>query len=110
MQCSVIQLTSESRDKLKTEILFSVASERASGVPVVRFNIENPDERVALRMFTAATRILKQMKEKGSVQFFAIPKSFAEGEREASYLINKFPELFSDFALREGELFIYVRI
>jgi hypothetical protein len=90
--------------------MFSVASERASGVPIVRFDIERSDERVASRTFLLATRILKRMKERGAVQFFATPKSFIEGEREASFLINKFPELFSNFVANEDDIFIYVRI
>ncbi len=110
MEYNTVNLTGENRDQLKTEIMFSVASERASGTDVIRFNIKNDDEKLSSRVFTASVRILKQMKEKRAVQFFATPKSFFAGEREASFLINKYPELFSDFEPKEDEIFIYVKI
>jgi hypothetical protein len=50
------------------------------------------------------------MKESGSIQFFATPKSFALSEREASFLMNKYPEIFENFSPLENELFIFVRI
>ncbi len=110
MKLSVVNLSGENREQLKTEIMFSVASERASGNEVIRFNVDTDDEKLRGRIFTASTRILKNMKESGSIQFFATPKSFVMSEREASFLMNKYPEIFENFSPLENELFIFVRI
>ena len=110
MKFSEINLTGQSREQLKTEIFFSVASERASGVEVVRFNITPKDEDFTARAFTHSVRILKGMKENRAVQFLATPQSFENSEREASFLINKYPELFSDFTANSDVPYIYVKI
>lgn len=100
-----INLKSESVDSMTTEIMFEVAGARADGNELIRLNINNDDG----RLFDSAVKLLKNMKQKGLIQFFATEQSFAKGRTEASFLLNK----YGDALIVENsgeEPFIYVKI
>ncbi len=115
MSFKEINIRSLSADGVITELMYEIAACRADGVELARFNICSSSSDIAegegRKIFSAITRTLKGMKQKGSIQFFATKKSFAEGSTESSFLINKYPSLFaSSPAYEEGEEFIYVKL
>lgn len=112
MSYKEINLQNYSAKEIKTEIMFEVVSERVSGTELLKINIRKADdERTYLRAVATVHRMLKQMKQRGAIQFFATPKSFSENSTEAKYLLNKYPEMLSNPQDEsEAETFVYVRI
>ena len=94
MKYSEIKITSKTQSDLKTETLFNIASERASGNELLLFRIDDSD--IATKMFAALIRILKSLKSSGGILLYADSTSFESSSREAEYLINKYPEFFSE--------------
>ncbi len=97
-------------DKLVIELRFDIATARAAGFRLVRFALSPSDASVRNRFLTTVTRKLSSMKKEGVIQFFATQKSFEERATEATYLLNKYPELACDPSLSEnvGECTIFV--
>ena len=86
-------------DKLVTELRFDVATARAAGFRLVRLTLSPSDASVRSRFLTTVARRLSSMKKEGVIQFFATQKSFEERATEATYLLNKYPELADDPSL-----------
>ena len=103
----IIDLKSENIDSMTTEIMFEVAGARADGNELIRLNINNDEA----KLYDGAIKLLKNMKQKGLIQFFATEKSFSNGSTEASFLINKYQDSISlsDNEGREAS-YIYVKI
>lgn len=89
-----ISLTSGSQNDLRTELLFNIASERASGVQLLRLQIDTEENRD--KMFSCLMRMLRSLKSSGAVQLYANGVSFESGSREAEYLINKYSDIIGD--------------
>jgi len=98
MNCKTLTLKYMNTDKLMTEIRFHIASARAEGYELVRFDIEADGDTVSDKFTLAVTRKLKLLKTEGKIQFFATDKSFAAGSTEANFLINKYPNIRRDGA------------
>ena len=110
MKYREFNLKSTSADKLKTEIMYEVASAHIAGIELLRFNIDKSDEGQYKKSFSATLRILKAMKADGVIQFFATPSSIEALSTEAQFLFNKYPEYFSEVPTEtEERSFIYVR-
>ena len=95
----IIEITGGRSPEIDTEIRFNIATERAAGEELVRFDIKSGEG--ALRH---AARVLRRMKSEGAVQAVAFRESFDSGDTEASYIANKYGETLgelpnSDFAL-----------
>lgn len=110
-----INLRSKSQDAAATEIMYEIAACRADGIELIRFNISYGDSNESItegkRILSSIVRTLKNMKQKGSIQFIATPDSFESGSTESSFLYNKFPSLFSSKpTCSEDESFIYVKL
>lgn len=88
----IIELTCDSLAGLDTEIRFNIASERAEGVNLVRFDIKS-DSDSRLRL---AIKVLRRMKSEGAVQVFASRDSFASEDTEASYINNKYGKILEN--------------
>lgn len=103
----IIDLKAENIDSMTTEIMFEVAGARADGNELIRLNINNDEA----KLYDGAIKLLKNMKQKGLIQFFATEKSFSNGSTEASFLINKYQDSISlsDNEGREAS-YIYVKI
>ena len=103
----IIDLKAENIDSMTTEIMFEVAGARADGNELIRLNINNDEA----KLYDGAIKLLKNMKQKGLIQFFATEKSFSYGSTEASFLINKYQDSISlsDNEGREAS-YIYVKI
>ena len=103
----IIDLKSDNIDSVTTEIMFEVAAARADGNELIRLNINND----GTRMYAFAVKLLKAMKQKGLIQFFATEKSFAVGSTEASFLMNKYQDIISLTDNKNGEVSsIYVKL
>ena len=115
MSYKEINLRSNGTDTVATEIMYEIAAARADGVELIRFNIsigEDTEESSEMKkIVSSATRLLKNMKQKGLIQFFATEKSFSNGSTEASFLMNKYSDSISLGDNKGGEVsYIYVKI
>ena len=103
----IIDLKAENIDSMTTEIMFEVAGARADGNELIRLNINNDET----KLYDSAIKLLKNMKQKGLIQFFATEKSFVNGSTEASFLMNKYQDNISLGDNKGGEVsYIYVKI
>ena len=103
----IIDLKAENIDSMTTEIMFEVAGARADGNELIRININNDET----KLYDGAIKLLKNMKQKGLIQFFATEKSFLNGSTEASFLMNKYQDSISLGDNNGGEVsYIYVKI
>ena len=83
-------LESTVSEQTDTEIRFVIASARALDKELINFKIKNEAEDNLKLIFI---KHLKAVKKQGKIDFFATKEDFAEHKAEASYLINKFPEV-----------------
>ena len=100
-----INLQAESVDAASTELMFEIAGARADGCDLVRVDLENKFDKLC----SGVVKILKGMKQKGLIQFFATEESFDEGSTEASFLANKYNDLLNT-EREEGTIFIYIKM
>ena len=107
-----INLRSTSQDGVGTEIMYEIAACRADGADLIRINIAECAEDVETkRLFSAVIRLLRNMKEKGALQFFATRVDFISGTTEAVFLQNKYLEHFDPMPCDiDGCQYIYVKI
>lgn len=99
-----INLCVENSDSTATEIMFEIAGARADGIELIRFNILDPTDKI----LSGVIKLLKEMKRKGMIQFFASAKSFSDNTTEANYLINKYPDVIG--VQNDGEAFLYIKL
>ena len=103
----IIDLKAENIESMTTEIMFEVAGARADGNELIRLNINNDEA----KLYDGAIKLLKNMKQKSLIQFFATEKSFLNGSTEASFLMNKYQDSISLDDNNGGEVsYIYVKI
>lgn len=81
-------VSAEKNDKIQTEILYYLASVRAEKCEILVISFENETDKV----LSYAMKILKSLKQKGSIDFF-IRSSALESSTEGSYILNKYPEI-----------------
>lgn len=112
MSYKILELRSKTAAALTTEIMYEVASARVAGAVLLRLNIKKDgDEKLCRRLLSAVKRTLKNMKEQGRIQFYALPDNFSAFATEAKFLVNKFPELFESLPEEtEEESFAYVKL
>ncbi len=109
MKIKYIQLKSGLGDEALTEIMFEIASARAEGAGLLRFELNEQDESFS-KLMLYIIRKLKGMKQKGHIQFFATSDSFEKGSTEAIFLMNKYPALFECVNADEIKKYIYVKL
>ena len=83
-------VSAEKNDKIQTEILYYLASVRAERCEILVILFENEIDKV----LACAIKILKSLKQKGSIDFF-IESSALESSTEGSYILNKYPDIVS---------------
>ncbi len=115
MSYKEILLRSRTADAAVTEIMYEIAACRADGVELIRFNISYGNAMESMnevgKIISALLRTLKNMKQKGSIQFLATPDSFINGSTESSFLYNKYPSIFSSApSCTDGDSFIFVKL
>ena len=98
--------------EIETEILFEIASRRAGGAELLRIDIAgSDDEKADFRLVRAVLGLLKNMKMRSSIQFFAFPDNFESMQTEARFLINKYPELFEQSPeLGDHVSYVYIKV
>ncbi len=105
------RLTSETGSSVSTELMFEIASARVSGIELIRFELPKNDEKRAGKLRAAVLRILRMMKGRGQIQFFATEDAFSSSTTEAQFLLNKYPELTEEFSAVDAEAHrIYVKL
>ena len=90
-------------DQIATEIRFTVASARAGGYELISLKHDSEENNEL-----ALVKTLKAMKKEGKIDFFANADAFLQGSAEASYLVNKFPEIAS--IVESEEFFLIIKI
>ena len=105
MKIFVHELESTLADQLETEIRFVIASARAMGNELVLLKTK-PE--VDSKIVIALIKQLKIIKKQGIIDFSATKDAFSELNAEASYLINKFPEVTEHIG--SEEFFVIVKI
>ena len=92
---------------IKNEILYIIASARASETELVKINIGDGGE-TAKKNMRSVLRYLKEFKLVGKIQLYATKDSFVQLSVEAQYLLNKYREYVeSDF---EADTFVFIKI
>lgn len=88
-----IALVEHTKAQLETELRFDIASAKADGVELIELEVSlTHDDEVDKRILNFITRILGVMRREGLIQFYATPRGFADGAKEAEFLKNKYPE------------------
>jgi hypothetical protein len=106
---NIVYLTTEKPADIDTEIKFSVATARAENVELLRFDLAREED--FLKSFNAALKVLKKMKNNGQIQFIATPSAFSNSDREAEFLMNKYPEYLSNIpGCTEKNGFLFVKL
>ena len=110
MKIKIHNIESENAQGIATEIMFEVASARASKTELLQLLIRDKDSRLTAKLRSAAIRVLKEMKSRGAVQFFATGESFEKSTTEAKFLVNKYPEISYDAPENPETGYIFVKI
>jgi len=87
-------LTGRDSGQMKTEIMFFIASAKSCKAELFKIWIQpvfNGDRE--LRRIESAARILRNLKQRGSIQLFASSVDFDTALTEVEYLKNKFPNI-----------------
>ncbi len=109
MKIKTIRLQSVLSDEVLTEIMFEIASARAEGAELLRFELNLVNDNLATTKQFIIKK-LKDMKQKSRIQFFAAADSFKNGSTEAVFLLNKYPAHFEKNSPGESENYIYVKL
>jgi len=100
------RLSGRSLKDLNTEIRYNVATARADGVELLRFELSrDDDERNMEKNLYCIARILSSMKRDGHIQFFV--KSLSDNSREAEYIKNKYAD---NIPLCTSDIEIYLKL
>lgn len=114
MKYKIIDFSGAQPRDLITETMFELASARADGVEIVRFNMPLLHEEagnLAKKNLNVVLKTLKNMKVTGQIQFFATPDSFKSSSTEAIFLLNKYPDIFENTKdERDTDTYIYIKI
>ena len=77
-------------EEVDTELRFVIASARATGNELLYLRAESEeDSKIGMTLH----KHLKTMKREGKIDFFADRVAFSSQNAQASYLINKFPNV-----------------
>ena len=105
-----IEIGAERPIDIDTEIKFSIATARADETELICFDVKRDEESFS-RIYNAAIKVLKKMKNQGHIQFIATPASFANANAEAEFLINKYPEQIGNMPeYGDGEAYVFVKL
>ncbi|MBR3806714.1 MAG: hypothetical protein IKJ13_07800 [Clostridia bacterium] len=112
MKYKVIEIESTCTDDAAVEMRYAIASARAGGAELIRFDIPvTDDEKEYKKLFNSLVRLLKGMKEERLIQFYATEKSFSDKATESAFLLNKYPSIFiCGLTDNQRAGFIYVKI
>ena len=92
-------------EQVHTEIRFLIASARAQGRDLVSIMLR---DNKSGKLGELIIKNLRAIKKEGKIDFFADKEAFETASAEASYLINKFPDVLS--LIDEEEFFLLIKI
>ncbi len=110
MRLCIMEVEYERLRDMTTEILYKVASARAGGKSVIRFDIKNEDEQKGICVLNTLARILRGMKKRFAIQFFVTKEGFLRSSTEAQYILNVFPEVADALPADKNAKYIFVKI
>ena len=88
------ELTGHTRDLLTTEILFFIASARATNSDLIKIKIKSDDTNpITEQKISEINGILKSVKRRKLIQLFVTSEQFESQSTEIAYLLNKYPDL-----------------
>lgn len=94
MNYNTFVLKNPAEDILTTEIMFSVASERANRNDLLFLSVfPELTERDSARLIANTAKLLRRMKKQGKIQLFVTPDDYSELTTEAKYMQNKYPDI-----------------
>ena len=92
---------------IKNEILYIIASARASDTELVKITVGDGGD-VAKKNMRSALRFLKEFKTAGKIQLYATKDSFLQSSVEAQYLLNKYGEYVDH--MTDPDTFVFIKI
>ena len=102
---------SETFSKIENELLFIIASARACGCELIRFELTPGSDKGSFkRDKTVLMHLLKALKQQKKIQFFATERSFTENKLEAEYLYNKYESCIELTKSRSDAEFFYIKL
>lgn len=113
MSYKEINLRSSSPDGAITEIMYEIASARADSIDLIKiisFSNHNDEAIDSKKIFSSIIKLLKTMKQNGSIHFFATSDSFDRSTTEAVFLQNKYPDLFTVEPKAEDGEYVYIKL
>ena len=101
-------VTGKTLKELTTEIMFFVASSKALKNEIFVLDIKpTPSEESNLRRAELVARVLKDLKRRGMIQFFAASSDFDSTLTEIEYLKNKYPNIIE---IKHDGIFFAVKL
>lgn len=97
MKYSDYEIKEKNKNEIKTELMFAVASARVDGTDVLKLTFTHTGgEELDKKAINAATKLVKELKKNGTIDFYVTKDAFSRSTTESIYLINKFPELSNE--------------
>lgn len=102
---SEITLSGACQAELNTEVRFSIADARSSGIELVKLI---PDaalvEADRTRILNCLYKVLRAMMRSGRIQFFIPVSELSRGSTEAEFLINKYGSVLENTSSEDGSV------
>ena len=107
-----ISLRAKMPESAATEIMYEIAACRADKIDLVRVDIayDEGDGGETKKIMSTVIKVLKNMKAGKGIHFFATKQSFESFSTEASFLQNKYPEIFSSAEKGDECEYIYIKL
>ena len=107
-----LSLRSKIPESATTEVMYEIAACRADKIDLLRIDIPlNEGEGIETKkIMSTVIKVLKNMKAGKGIHFFATRQNFESFSTEASFLQNKYPEIFSSIENKENFEYIYIKL
>lgn len=93
MNIKTFKITGNTRNLIKTELMFFSAAARSADIRLIKLVIENKDPKKSTEMLqNHVDSVLRSMKRQGLIELFVFSKDTTK-VTEIEYLNNKFPQL-----------------
>ena len=112
MRYKEIDIKSNTKEELNTEIMLEIALARSDKIELLKLNLACINEDTfdeANKLNGSLVKLLKKMKEDSRIQFFANSRSFELNTTESEFLINKYPEIFLNKEINNGGVY-YIKL
>ena len=98
----------EKLSQMNREGLFEIATARAGGFKVARFDIDIDKEipERTQKLLKTLARILRGAKKRSAIQFFVTEDGFLNSTTESNYLLNVYPEIEEHIPTDRGFIFV----